>query len=150
MGTDEKTLKESLAKSGRRMTRQRQAVYENVLRYKNHPTADEVFGKARHELAGISLATVYKSLEALVATGRLAKVPRVDEVPARYDHRLDPHLHMRCVDCGKVWDIGKDAPIIGPGLFRLPDRLQAVGYIAEVRVKCPVECPLCPRKHSKL
>lgn len=149
MESTEQALKESLAKTGRRMTRQRQAVYEIVLRYRNHPTADDVFAKARGELPDIGLATVYNALEALVESGHLAKVPRVDEAPARYDHRTEPHLHMRCVDCGRVWDIAKEAPKIGPDLFQLPQKLRAVGYIAEVRVKCPVECPLCTRKPVK-
>jgi len=149
MEIQETELKQSLAKAGRRMTRQRQAVYETVQRYKNHPTADDVFARVRHELPDISLATVYKALEALVESGHLSKVPRVDDVPARYDHRRDPHLHMRCVDCGRVWDIQKGAPQVGPELFHLPERLKVVGYMAEIRVKCPVECPLCTRKVVK-
>jgi Fe2+ or Zn2+ uptake regulation protein len=149
MQSTDKELKESLAKTGRRMTRQRQAVYETVLRYKNHPTADEVFARVRAELPDIGLATVYKALEALAESGHLAKVPRVEEAPGRYDHRPQPHLHMRCVDCGKVWDMAKDAPSIGPDLFKLPENLEAVGYLAEVRVKCPVKCALCTRKTLK-
>jgi Fe2+ or Zn2+ uptake regulation protein len=149
MESTERELKESFARTGRRMTRQRQTVYETVLRYKNHPTADEVFARVRRELPDIGLATVYQALEALVQSGHLSKVPRVDEAASRYDHCINPHLHMRCVDCGRVWDIVKDAPEIGPGLFRLPENLQAVGYVAEVRVKCPVKCSLCTRKPLK-
>ncbi len=146
MTTEGMELKRSLAKSGRRMTRQREAVYQTVLQYKDHPTAEEVFARVRSRIPEISLATVYNSLEALAETGHLQKVPRIDDAPARYDHLSDPHHHMRCVDCGKVWNIGSDGPPVGPQMFNLTDKLQAVGYVVEVRVKCPVECPLCARR----
>jgi Fe2+ or Zn2+ uptake regulation protein len=54
----------------------------------------------------ISLATVYKALEALVDTGVAAKLPPVDaDSGARYDARRDPHYHFRCLRTGTVHDL---------------------------------------------
>ena len=69
-----------------------------------HPTADDVFTTVRHEIPDISLATVYKSLEALVGCGLAVKLTYGDG-SARYDGRTDPHPHARCLDCGAVLDV---------------------------------------------
>ena len=52
----------------------------------------------------ISLATVYKSLEALVACKLAAKLCFGDG-PARYDCRSDNHYHLRCLKTGHVRDL---------------------------------------------
>ena len=72
-----------------------------------HPTADEVFLAVRRHQTGISLATVYKSLETLVGCGLAVKLSYSDG-SARYDGRTDPHHHARCLSCGRVTDVGGD------------------------------------------
>ena len=62
-------LREALEGSGQRFTEQRAAVFRYLAHTKVHPTADEVFLAVRQDLPGISLATVYKSLETLVGCG---------------------------------------------------------------------------------
>ncbi|MDH3423282.1 MAG: transcriptional repressor, partial [Gemmatimonadota bacterium] len=58
-------LRRALEASGQRFTEQRAAVYRCLANTDVHPTADEVFLNVREGLPGISLATVYKSLETL-------------------------------------------------------------------------------------
>ena len=100
----ESLLREALEANGQRYTEQRAAVYRYLLSTQSHPTADEVFTSVRAELPDISLATVYKSLEALVGCGLAAKLTYGDG-SARYDGRTDPHPHARCLDCGAVIDV---------------------------------------------
>ena len=102
--TSERVLREALEASGQRFTEQRAAVYRYLSDTTSHPTADEVFLEVRGELAGISLATVYKSLETLVGCGLAIKLTYSDG-SARYDGRTDPHPHVRCVECGRVADV---------------------------------------------
>ena len=52
-----------------RCTRQRWAVYSFLSHAEGHPTADEVYHAVKGSVPKISLATVYKSLEALVTSG---------------------------------------------------------------------------------
>ncbi len=52
----------------------------------------------------ISLATVYKALEALVAA-RLATKLTNGDAAARYDCRSDDHYHLRDVATGEVRDL---------------------------------------------
>ena len=58
----------------------------------------------RTEVPGISLATVYKSLETLVSCG-LAKKLSPPDGSARFCGRTEPHHHARCLACGGVSDV---------------------------------------------
>jgi Fur family transcriptional regulator, peroxide stress response regulator len=102
-------LRYALQAGGHRFTEQRAAVYHYLANTDVHPTADEVLSAVRHDLPGISLATVYKSLETLVGCGLAVKLTYADE-SARYDGRTDPHHHARCVVCGCVTDIPGEIP----------------------------------------
>ncbi|MHC4924608.1 MAG: Fur family transcriptional regulator [Planctomycetota bacterium] len=102
-------LRHALESKGQRFTEQRAAVYRFLSATEVHPTADEVFLGVRQLLPGISLATVYKSLETLVGCGLAVKLTYGDG-SARYDGRTDPHHHARCVMCGKVTDVHGELP----------------------------------------
>ncbi|MFN0119186.1 MAG: transcriptional repressor, partial [Blastocatellia bacterium] len=97
-------LRSALVNEGRNFTRQRAAVYEFLVESRRHPTAEDVFMAVRRALPKISLATVYKNLEALVACGQAAKLSG-GEGPARYEARRDEHHHARCLSCGLVTDV---------------------------------------------
>jgi Fur family transcriptional regulator, peroxide stress response regulator len=108
-GSSDAMLRQALEASGQRFTEQRAAVFRYISMTSVHPTADEVFLAVRAELPGISLATVYKSLETLVGCGLAVKLTYSDG-SARYDGRMDPHHHARCVVCGRVADIPGEIP----------------------------------------
>lgn len=102
-------LRAALHAGGQRFTEQRATIYRYLASTDVHPTADEVFSAVRQSLPGISLATVYKSLETLVGCGLAAKLTYADN-SARYDGRTDPHHHARCVVCDCVVDIPGEIP----------------------------------------
>lgn len=97
-------LRRALEQSGQRFTEQRAAVFRYLRGTDSHPTADEVFLRVRREVPGISLATVYKSLETLVGCGLAVKLAH-GEGSARYDGRTDEHHHVRCLGCGIIVDL---------------------------------------------
>ncbi|MSR20962.1 MAG: transcriptional repressor [Gemmatimonadetes bacterium] len=102
-------LRAALQAGGQRFTEQRATIYRYLAATDVHPTADEVFLAVRRNLAGISLATVYKGLETLVGCGLAVKLTYADN-SARYDGRTDPHHHARCVVCDSVVDIPGEMP----------------------------------------
>jgi Fe2+ or Zn2+ uptake regulation protein len=97
-------LRLALEKAGWRFTRQRAAVFAYLRSADCHPTAEQVFRAVRGQLPHISLATVYKALEALVDARLAARLPAGDG-PARYDGRGDAHYHLRCERTGQVRDL---------------------------------------------
>ena len=138
---EERTLRKALEASGQRYTEQRAAVFRFLESTDVHPSADEVFLAVRRKLPGISLATVYKSLETLVGCGLAVKLTYSDG-SARYDGRTDPHHHARCLSCGKVMDIAGSLP---EGQWeQLRERAEGfvvTGYRLELSGFCPACAP---------
>lgn len=134
--SDNQTLRRALEANGQRYTEQRAAVFKFLSNVESHPTADEVFLHVRGNLPGISLATVYKSLETLVGCGLAMKLSHSDGC-ARYDGRTDPHHHLRCLACGCVTDIpGSLAPEAVAGLKQELHSFHVVGYTLELTGFC--------------
>ena len=132
-------LRRKLDERGGHMTRQREAVYEYLSSVAHHPTAEEVFLNVKRDLPKISLATVYKNLEALVACEAITKLSYGDG-SARYDIRTDHHYHTRCLGCGRMWDLeaarGKSALELikaQPGFTVSDFRLELLGHCQDCK-----------------
>ncbi len=102
-----KVLRHALASRGQRFTRQRAKVYDVLSATDRHPTAEEVYRKVKQDLPTVSLATVYKSLDALVQCDLAQKLTYGDG-SARYDATVDNHPHMRDLETGRVLDVPMD------------------------------------------
>src|SRR5262245_19817626 len=101
---DETDLRRALEEAGWRFTRQRAAVCAYLRSVEDHPTAEQVFHAVRESIPHISLATVYKALEALVDCGLASRLPSEHGV-SRYDGRPEAHYHLRCLNSGQVRDL---------------------------------------------
>lgn len=88
----------------RRATRQLEATWIALCATRTHPTAEELHRTVRRELPSISLATVYRNLQKLVADDR-ARLVAVAERRTRFDGRTDAHDHFVCRACGRVVDV---------------------------------------------
>lgn len=105
---------------GLRCTRQRVAIYDRLRASKSHPTAEELFEDVRHRCDGLSLATVYNTLEALCDAG-LARKLSLNCGCARFDADLEPHLHLLNDDTGEIHDVPAD--LSERLLMQLPDEV---------------------------
>lgn len=111
---------ERLANSGLRATPQRELVYNILLRKRDHPTADEVYARVKAERPGISLATVYNCLEALVQCSLVRSV-NFERGPTRYCPNLHPHAHFHDEQSGKTYDIELPPELIAKVNGVVPD-----------------------------
>lgn len=93
--------------AGMNVTPQRIAVYRALLESEEHPTPEMLFNAVSPTMPSLSLATIYKSLEALRALGLVREVPVVSD-SRRYDANLDAHHHLVCERCGSVTDYYND------------------------------------------
>lgn len=98
------TLAQRLADSGLRATPQREVVFNVLLKKRDHPTADEVYARVRHEMPTISLATVYNCLETLVQC-HLVRAVNFERGPTRYCPNLHPHAHFHDEETGETLDV---------------------------------------------
>ena len=67
-------LDDALERSGQRSTKQREHIFALLLEKRDHPTADEIYARAREGMPSISLATVYNCLETLTDTSLIRQV----------------------------------------------------------------------------
>jgi Fur family peroxide stress response transcriptional regulator len=102
--TGHEELRQALERAGWRYTRQRAAVFDHLCAADTHPTAEQVFSSVRVQIRNISLATVYKALDALVDAGVATRL-RDGTGPARYDGRGEAHYHFRCEKTGEIIDL---------------------------------------------
>lgn len=114
--TDEQHLTEQLGATGLRLTPQRQQVYDVLCGKRDHPTAEEVFIRAKHAMPEISMATVYNCLDALVKCG-MARQVTLDRGATRYCPNMHEHGHCHCDACGAVIDVNLPRELSG---FSLP------------------------------
>jgi Fe2+ or Zn2+ uptake regulation protein len=122
-------LRQALEQAGWRFTRQRAAVFAYLRSVQGHPTAEQVFQAVRQHIPHISLATVYKALDALVEA-RLAARLSHGVGPARFDGRRDAHYHLRCERTGQVGDLplASDPELLDKIAPQLADQLRRQGF----------------------
>jgi len=91
----------------KRNTIQRSLVLEAVKELQCHATADEVYDTIVKKYPSISRGTVYRNLNLLSNIGEIRKL----EIPNgadRFEHQCHDHYHVRCVKCGRVFDVEMD------------------------------------------
>lgn len=93
----------------RRLTIQRQLVYDTVISLANHPTALEVHKKIIIIHPTISLATVYTNLKHLAEEGYI-KLLSFSDTADRYDSIPDEHYHIKCQKCNNIVDLIMECP----------------------------------------
>lgn len=107
MGSD---LLTRLRGRGWRLSAQRRAVAEVLVGDHVHLSAEEVHERARERLSEISRATVYNTLNELVALGEVMVVDVVDG-PKRYDPNVTAHHdHLVCERCHAIRDVARSSP----------------------------------------
>ena len=107
-------LAEALRQRGQRVTPQRLAIARALADLDRHVTAEQVFGEVSARMPGVSLPTVYATLDLLEELGLTRRVA-TEGGAVVYDPRADEHHHLVCRRCGAIADI--DAPVDAGGLL---------------------------------
>jgi Fur family peroxide stress response transcriptional regulator len=89
---------------GVRITPQRLAVYKELARSADHPSADYIHKRVRTQLPTMTLDTVYRTLGKLEAMGLAIQVSLVAS-RMRFEANTDHHHHFVCQVCGSVLDV---------------------------------------------
>jgi Fe2+ or Zn2+ uptake regulation protein len=132
----------SLRSRGRRLTRQRQLIWDALVAEPDaHLSAEDVAARVQERSPRVNASTVYRTLEVLVAEGL---VRRTDLGTSRsfyepvHEH---PHHHVVCERCGAVEHVHDDA------LGTLAESVEAAsGYALGAReITLFGLCPDCRR-----
>lgn len=100
-------IRNKLAEKGLKVTPQRMAILEAIIKLNNHPTADNIIEFIRKNHPNIATGTVYKVLETLVVCGLIRKV-KTDKDFMRYDAVLENHHHLYCAESDRIEDYFDD------------------------------------------
>lgn len=89
-----------------KVTPQRLSIFKFLRQTREHPSAETIYTNLQEEHPTMSLATVYKTLDAFVQHGLIQQL-NLGEDSYRYDADTMPHSHLQCTKCKKVTDIPK-------------------------------------------
>jgi Fur family ferric uptake transcriptional regulator len=119
-----------------RITTQRKTIFEELSKYKSHPTADELYEIVRKRLPKISLGTVYRNLDVLAKSGKIRKLD-LGAGQFRFDADLSRHYHIRCVECYKIEDVFDLPDFNWENIIDQKSEFEVLGYELEFRGLCP-------------
>ena len=96
-----------LRDEGFRITPQRFAIVDYLLKTQDHPSADLIHKVIRKRYPMVSLSTVYETLELLKEKNLVNEMDVEGE--ARFDAHTEEHINLVCMNCGKIDDIDEDS-----------------------------------------
>ena len=96
-------IKDRLVEKGLKVTPQRIAILEAIYILNNHPTAEMIMDYIKDTHPGISTATIYKVLDALVENQLINRV-KTEKGIKRYDGITENHHHIYCSESEEIED----------------------------------------------
>lgn len=117
------TIIERCEAAGLRMTGQRRVVAQVLQDSKDHPDVEELYARASKVDAGISLATVYRTVKLFEETGILERLEFGDGRSRYEDAEREHHDHLIDINTGKVIEF------VDPEIEALQEKIAAkLGY----------------------
>lgn len=89
-----------------RNTEQLELIWRVIKDDKSHPTADQLYSRVRKQSPHISLGTVYRNLQKMVANKKL-QVLMVGR-SQHFDPLVERHQHFICERCDRIFDVMVD------------------------------------------
>jgi Fur family ferric uptake transcriptional regulator len=119
-----------------RNTRQKDAIRGALTEADRPLSPEETLAGAQRAVKGISLATVYRNINAMLADRWLVAVDIPGEATRYEVAGKDHHHHFHCNDCGKLFELAGCEVQVKP---KLPKGFQATGHEFFVYGTC-AEC----------
>ena len=135
------TIFKKLKESRLKLTSQRLAIIEVLMENTSlHPGASFIYREAKKKVRGISLSTVYSSLNELSRHG-IIKMLEFDKMENRYEGNITDHINLICKGFKKIMDYKVPIVIDSKEVARkarfwvTETRLDYYGYCQECRKK---------------
>ena len=124
-----------------KMTNQRKSILDALRKNPHYMTADELYSQIRGILPRISLATVYRNLEIMAATGVIRKLEMGGQRKC-FHHDTGQDDHVICIYCRRVERLTLDR-----SLLQLNGLIEDKGYtIKGCQIEVSGICPECMNK----
>lgn len=96
-------IRNKLLEKRLKVTPQRIAIFEAIIKLNNHPTAENIIDYIRKNNPNIATATVYKVLDALIESELIHKV-KTDKDIMRYEAVIEKHHHLYSAASDRIED----------------------------------------------
>lgn len=118
-------LVSELRRRGLRVTPQRMVIHRALCSQAQHMTAEQLLETVSGVLPGVSLPTVYATLELLEELGLVRRFGTGNGA-VLFDSRVEPHAHTVCRQCGATADLDE-----GALSERVVARAQETGFVPD-------------------
>jgi Fur family transcriptional regulator, peroxide stress response regulator len=134
---------EKLKAKGLKVTSQRVAIIEAFAENSLlHPSAHTIYEEAKKRKAGISLSTIYYTLNELFKSG-IINILEFDKMDNRHEGNTETHIHLICKKCRDIIDIF-------PKLFKPEEIVKNVDFvITDTRFEYYGYCGKCRDKKTQ-
>jgi Fur family ferric uptake transcriptional regulator len=104
LSTELEAFREFLRSRGYRVTKEREAIAESILRNRDHFDVDELFFSLKPRTP-ISKASIYRAIPLLIESGLLGEV-YLENGHMHYErvYGREHHSHLRCLKCHKIFE----------------------------------------------
>ena len=124
------------------MTGQRRVIAETLESSDDHPDVEELYARASAEDAGISIATVYRTVKLFEEAGILDKLEFGDGRARYEDAERDHHDHLIDMNSGEVIEF------VDPEIEELQERIaKRLGYALKGHKLELYGVPIKPKGH---
>lgn len=131
----------ALREQGLKVTPQRLAIGDVLVeREEAHPGAGLIWREAKKRVTGLSLSTVYATLNELAKHGVIKQL-QFDRMENRYECNLEKHVNLICEKCKKIMDYA------APVSIEPKEISKKTGFeMTDVRLECYGLCEKCRKK----
>ena len=126
-----------------KITPQRIFIYKELIKSKNHPSADTVFKAIKKEFPNISFDTVNRTLLTFSEIG-LVELVEGRGSPRRFDANLESHHHLFCIKCGTIIDFIHEEF----DKLKVPETIDKDFKVVQKRVVLNGICSNCKTKNN--
>lgn len=123
---------------GLAVTHQRTLIYRELLATGEHPTPESVYERVREQIPSISLGTVYKNIKTFLDAGLVREVS-LHHGTQRLDPNTEPHHHLVCTRCRRIFDLPTSA--VDPP--KLKSRLKSGFRVEKTSIELLGSCAEC-------
>jgi len=92
-----------LRKHNLKVTPQRLGIL-SLMQIAGHLDVEELFGLIKKQFSSISLATLYKNINAMLDTNLITEI-KIPNHKSKYEIAKEPHIHLLCQKCDEFIDV---------------------------------------------
>lgn len=131
---------QTMREGGLKITPQRMAILDVLIEKRYlHPSASVIFREAKKRTKGLSLSTVYYTLNELAKHGAI-KTLEFDKMENRYEGIVNDHINLVCKTCHAIIDHPSPIRLDAKDIFR-----KKKFWVTETRLEYYGYCQKCKR-----